>query len=209
MITICFSIYIATYLDPTIADISIDTYMTFIGSIGTLIPGTNSNYRTIRGETDWISRKIKNICPIYITTYLEPTIADILIDTYMTAIIPIVVIIPFCTNSDYISVIRETYITTWLIPKWFSIDICTNLNPSIIDVLIDSYITVTTVILGSTNSDYISVSRKTNWLSKTFWSPPINITTYLSPSIIYIFIDLYITTTTMRSPNSNYRTISR
>ena len=124
------------------------------------------------------------------------------------------------SNSWTIS--RKTYCGTWSITSSFSINITTYLNPSIIDIFIDPYMSTTSSIISiifSTNSDCISISRETNWVT---WmiaiSFSINITTYLDPSTFAILNTIskntYMSfigaiTTLIPSTNCNYITIRR
>ena len=98
----------------------------------------------------------------------------------------------------------------------FSINITTYLSPRIVYVFIDPYMSTTNTIPIIPISSYCNnrtICRKTDWTSRIIISRfSINISPNLSPWIIYVFIDPYMSkrwSTTVFGTYSNYIPITR
>ena len=191
--------------------------MTTMRAVARIKWSSDSNWRTIRREAYWITWLITNSFSINISPDLSPGIIFIFVDSYMTTIRSIATII-ISTNSDNRTICRKTYWFTWMIIISFSINIRSYLRPSVIDILINTYMTTLrfiSIITCSPNSNNRAIRGDTNrwtWFITTSFSS--NITSHLSPGIIDILINTNKTTIssipiiTWRANNNN-RTIRR
>ena len=157
--------------------------MTTIFSIPSIITCTNGDNWSISWKINF-TWPITSCFSINITTYLCPVFINVSENPYMTTIFSIPIIIK-CTNGDNWSISWETYWITWFITNCFSINLTAYLYPIIIDIFINPYMAAPipiTIIIGRSNCNNWSISRKTYW--KT-WPITcifsINITSDLSP----------------------------
>ena len=219
-----------TYWISVTSPLNITTYLFPSAVIVLINPDkatiSDSNNRPIRRKTYWSPKVMPRSFTINIFSYLFPCIINILINADK-ATISSIWIIPGSTNSYNRTICWKTYWISWRLSFGFSNNITANLSPAIVDILINSYKTtfinkfivrIPISIHWSSYCNNRSITGKTYWMSWgyiNFFS--INIVTYLSPIIIDIFKNFYVTAGAIfvifwiisvhRSTNSYNRTI--
>ena len=170
--------------------------MAAIISIIIISKSPNGNDGTISWKADRVTWKITSSFSINIVSYLCPNVIDIFIDANMTTTVSIAIISSSSNGNDG-AISRKIDRIAWITTSMFSINIVSYLCPNVIDILKDANMTTKisiAIISSSSNGNDGTISWKTYRLPwKIIKSFSVDISAYLSPDIIDIFIDANMT----------------